>query len=194
MPWSSPITVVLCAALAPPAGPSSEWSDDGSAEAALLRKRVEAHDQAQAEQELGQRGLKFIEGDGGGGAPSDPGGGSPGQPDVPTPDDPGDSGPGGVAIDDLQRRADIERVVRQGRRLFMPGIIIATLGTIFSVAGIATIIKYPTPAVGGFLGVSLGIAAIGWPIAVVGIHKRRHPEKYLRNNVALSPTGFALRF
>jgi hypothetical protein len=192
MPWSSPIAVVLSAALAPPASPSAEWSDDGSAEAAMLRKRVEAHDAAKAESELGQRGLVFI-GDGtNGGSTPDPGGGGTGQVDTPTPDDPGRDVPG-VVVGDLTRQAELERIVRKGRRLFMPGIILATIGTIFSVAGIVTIIKYPTPAVGGFLGVSLGISAVGWPIAVVGIHKRRHPEKYLRN-VSLSPTGLSLRF
>lgn len=192
MPWSSPLALVLTVALAPPASPSAEWSDDGSAEAEMLRKRVEAHDDAKAQQELGQRGLVFVEG-GGGGASPDPGDGSPGRPDVPPPDDPGGGGGSGVQLDDLARSAERERIVRKGRRLFIPGIVLATIGSIFSLAGIVTIVKYPTPAVGGFLGVSLAISAVGWPMAVVGIHKRRHPEKYMRN-VSLSPTGFAVRF
>lgn len=191
MPWISATAVVLCAALAPPASPSAEWSDDGSAEAALLRKRVEAHDDAEAEKELGQRGLVFRKQPG-----ATPMPGTPTEPgvDVPAPRDPIPVGDGpGVDVQKLGRQADIERVVRQGRRLFIPGIVIATLGTIFTIGGIAGVAKQPTPASGGFLGASIALAAIGWPMAIVGIHKRRHPEKYLRN-VALSPTGFAVRF
>lgn len=190
MPWISSIAVVLSAALAPPVAPSSGWSEDGSAEAAMLRQRVEAHDAAQTEKELGQRGLVFV-GDPGAtgpiGTPTTPG------TDTPTPDDPRRGESPGVVVGDLTRQAELERIVRKGRRLFIPGIVLATLGTILSIGGIVGVAKDPNPASGGFLGASLALSAIGWPMAIVGIHKRRHPEKYLRN-VALSPTGFAVRF
>ena len=70
---------------------------------------------------------------------------------------------------------------------------LATLGTLIALPAAIVIIKHPNKVLGGLLGVSLGIAAIGWPMAVVGIRKRRHPEKFMRN-VSLSPTGVSLRF
>lgn len=187
MPWFSPTAVVLSVAIAAP--PAGEWSDDGSAEAASLRRRVEAHDAAQAEREVGTRGLVFVA------DPNTPGSVAPGPPQTGAPmrDASPPAGEPGVVVGDLTRQAELERIIRKGRRLFIPGIVLATLGTIGAIGGIAGVAEKPNPATGGFLGASLALAAIGWPIAVVGIHKRRHPEKYLRT-VALSPTGFALRF
>lgn len=148
----------------------------------MLRGRAEAHDAGEAERELGTRGLVFVA-TGGQDEPPDPG-----LPNVDTPiDEPG------VVIGDLTTQAERERVIRQGRRLFIPGIVMATLGTILTVGGIAGVAKQPTTASGAFLGVSLAFAAIGWPMAVVGIHKRRHPEKYMRS-IAISPTGAVVRF
>lgn len=191
MPWASSIAVVLSAALAPAPTPSAGWSEDGSAEAAALRQRVEAHDAAQMESELGQRGLVFV------GDPSDPAGstGTPLDGNATQPADNGEPpGPAVVKLDDLQRQADIERIVRKGRRLFIPGIVLATLGTIFTLGAIAGLAKQPGAASGGFFGASAAIALIGWPMAIAGIRRRRHPEKFLDRQVALTPGGFALRF
>ncbi|HWB77688.1 MAG TPA: hypothetical protein VG755_22130 [Nannocystaceae bacterium] len=165
--------------------PTPDWSQDGTAEAAALRRRVEAHDDAAAEKELGTRGLVFIAN------PDAPGGTTPGTPTLPgerTDDTPH------VALDDLQRQADLERIVRKGRRLFIPGIVLATLGTILTIGGIAGVAKQPNAASGGFFGASAAIAAIGWPLAVAGIRRRRHPEKFLHTSVAIAPGGIVLRF
>jgi hypothetical protein len=185
MTWPGPTAVILSLAIAAPPG---EWSEDGSAEAALLRKRVEEHDAARAERELGTRGLVLV---------TDPAASTvtpqPGQPpgtDVPPPRD----DTPGVQVDQLTRQAEIERIVRGGRRLFIPGIVLATIGTIFTIGAIAGIAKEANAATGGLLGGSLAVSAIGWPMAVVGIRRRRHPEKFLGRGVALGPGGFTLRF
>lgn len=181
----APIALALSFALAGPPAATPDWSQDGTAEAAALRRRVEAHDDAAAERELGTRGLVFVA------DPSQPSGGTtPAQPGD-TPTQPGEIH---VAVDDLQRQADLERIVRKGRRLFIPGIVIATLGTIFTIGGIAGLAKQPGPASGGFFGASAALAAIGWPIAVAGIRRRRHPEKFLHTSVAVAPGGIVLRF
>ena len=187
MTWTGPTGVVVSLAIAAP--PSGEWSEDGSAEAALLRQRVEAHDAARAEQELGTRGLVFVGG-------TDPGTttSTTTQPaDTTQTDQPADHTQG-VEIDQLRRQAEIERIVRGGRRLFIPGIVLATIGTIITIGAIAGIAKDANAITGGLLGSSLAISAIGWPMAVAGIRRRRHPEKFLSRSVAITAGGFAVRF
>lgn len=181
----SPIAVVVSLSFVAPAGDPA-WSDDGSAEAAALQRRVAAHDEAEVRREVGERGFVFV--------PQDPGGAAtPGTPTTPGTDVPPPEP--GVVIGDLERQAEIERIVRKGRRLFIPGIVLSTLGTIFTIGGIAGVAKQPSAASGGFLGASLVIAAIGWPMAIAGIRRRRHPEKFLRPELAaVGPGGFAVRF
>lgn len=184
----TPIALALSFALVSPPAATPDWSQDGTAEAAALRRRVEAHDDAAAEKELGTRGLVFIAN------PNDQSGGTTPGPGTPTlPGETTDDTPH-VALDDLQRQADLERIVRKGRRLFIPGIVLATLGTILTIGGIAGLAKQPGAASGGFFGASAAIAAVGWPLAVAGIRRRRHPEKFLHTSVAIAPGGIVLRF
>lgn len=181
----SPTAVLVSLTLVAPAGDPG-WSEDGSTEAAALKQRVEAHDDAEVAQQVGERGLVFVEQSGTGGGPPPPG---------PVGDTLQDNGSdAGVVLEDLERQAEIERIIRKGRRLFIPGIVLSTLGTIFTIGGIAGVAKQATPVSGGVLGASLAISAIGWPMAIAGIRRRKHPEKFLRPVAAIGAGGIGFRF
>lgn len=182
MDFLSPTSVLLSVTLVAPA-PDPKWSEDGSAEAAALAKQVSAHDEAEVAREVGVRGLVFVEqpaADGGVTPPPDP--------RVDVPSDPG------VVIGDLERQAEIERIIRKGRRLFIPGIVLSTLGTIFTIGSIAGLAKDANGVTGGLLAGSLVVSAIGWPMAVGGIRRRKHPEKFLGRTASLGPTSIGFRF
>lgn len=193
IPWPNPIAALLSALLAAPTTttpPTGQWSEDGSAEGTALRRRVEAHDDAKREQQLGTRGLVFV---------ADPTTGATTPSSTPSAKGapPSDRGPAvgpAVDVDGLTRQAEIERIVRKGRRMFIPGIVIATLGTLFTIGGIAGVATQATPASGGFLGAGAGLALIGWPIAIAGVRRRRHPERFLDRRVAAMPGGLVVRF
>jgi hypothetical protein len=189
------------------------WSPDGSAEAATLRADARSQAQRGATQTEGARGVAYVKQDAGDAAFSAIAGTETVAPvDVgPAPATagtvPAEVGPPAPAIDPaltpsvdpemLQRRYELERIAKRGRSFFIPGIVLTTLGTIVLIGGIAGLAKEANAVTGTLTGVSAAIAATGWPLLIVGVRMRKHPERYLgrsRAQAKLAPTGLVVRF
>jgi hypothetical protein len=198
---------VLVSTLALPRGalalqPATPWSADGSAEAAALRAQALQHGQFDRAAAAGQRGLVFQQSTGQTGAaapqygviaatpgaPPPPGGGVVPAPDVPEPDVP--------SVGDLERSYKLEQVKKRGRAMFIPGVVFGTLGTILVIGAIAGMASEVNGVTGGLLGGSLALCGVGYPLLFVGVHMRKHPDKYVRDGAqaAVSPTGLVVRF
>ena len=172
------------------AAPGS-WSPDGSAEAATLRARARkpvAEGPAGAED---ARGIVYQQ------DPSAPAPETP-PPETPTPEAtlPEDDVVIHFREEDFLRSYELERIAKRGRSFFVPGVVLTTLGTILVIGAIAGIAEEANPVTGGLLAGSLAMSAVGWPLLVVGVRMRKHPERYLKNRrtASLAPGGFTLRF
>lgn len=174
----------------------TSWSRDGSAEAAALRARAETQAAAEGGASDNTRGMEYR---------VDPAEPSP----APAPEPaPGviDIGPPPAELpaddvtnfdaNDFHRNYELEKIAKRGRSFFVPGVVLSTLGTIMVLGAIGGIATEVNPITGGLLGGSVALAAIGWPLLVVGVRMRKHPEKYVkdRRTAAVSPGGFTLRF
>ncbi|MBC8074415.1 MAG: hypothetical protein IAG13_39210, partial [Deltaproteobacteria bacterium] len=173
----------------------------GSAEAAVLRQEARTEQRDQNTVGSGARGASYVkqtEGDAAfAGVAADP----TLTPVASEPAAPADVGPAlpEPSIDPaaLQRRYDLERIAKRGRSYFIPGVVLTTLGTICLVSGLITLAKYQTAGLGGFIGASAAVSAVGWPLLIMGVRLRKHPERYLdkvRGSASIAPTGFTLRF
>jgi hypothetical protein len=165
------------------------WSRDGSAEAATLRARASkpvAEGPAGAED---ARGIVYQ-----------PDAETP-MPETPTPA-PEVTQPAEEDVvihfreEDFLRSYELERIAKRGRSFFVPGVVLTTLGTILVICSIAGIAEEANGVTGGLLAGSLAMSAIGWPLLVVGVRMRKHPERYLKNRrtATLAPGGLTLRF
>ena len=194
-PRTRTLAAVLAAAttLAPPslaAAAPGPWSQDGSAEAVTLRTRARtsaAEGPAEAEN---ARGIVYQQ---------DPAAPEPPAPQVPTPaaTRPAE---GDVVVhfreEDFRRSYELERIAKRGRSFFAPGVVLTTIGTLFVIGALAGVATDANPVSGGVLAGSLAISAAGWPLLVIGVRMRKHPERYLkaRRTAAIAPGGLTVRF
>lgn len=183
--------------------PAGSWSQDGSAEAATLRNTAHAQSIAQGSGAAGQRGVTYSKEDIADVGPTPIAAVNPTAPAVTQPADTPAVVPGPASVAPsvdpaaLQRRYDLERIAKRGRSFFIPGVVLATLGTIVLVGGVVGLAKEPNGVTGGITGASLALAGIGWPLLVIGVRMRKHPDRYLdrtRAQASLAPTGLTLRF
>lgn len=164
----------------------TSWSRDGSAEAATLRARAQTRAVADASASEDTRGMGYV---------VDPSVPSPPPPPAPI-EQPADDDVTNFDGDDFRRNYELEKIAKRGRSFFVPGVVLTTLGTILVIGAIAGIAEEANPITGGLLGGSLAMSAIGWPLLVVGVKMRKHPERYVkdRRTATLSPGGFTMRF
>jgi hypothetical protein len=166
--------------------PAASWSPDGSAEAATLRARAQTRAVADASASDDTRGMGYV---------VDPSVPSPPPPAAPI-EQPADDDVTNFDGNDFRRNYELEKIAKRGRSFFVPGVVLTTLGTIFVIGALAGIADEANPVTGGLLGGSLALSAIGWPLLVVGVKMRKHPERYVkdRRTATLSPGGFTVRF
>jgi hypothetical protein len=167
--------------------PASSWSRDGSAEAATLRARAQTRAAADASASDNTRGMGYVV-DPNAPAPPPP----PGPIEQPADDDDITNFDG----NDFRRNYELEKIAKRGRSFFVPGVVLTTLGTILVIGSIAGIAQEANAVTGGLLGGSLAMSAIGWPLLVVGVKMRKHPDRYVkdRRTATLSPGGLTMRF
>lgn len=173
----------------------SPWSQDGSTEAATLRARARvpvAEGPADAEN---ARGIVYQQ------DPTAPPAPAPAAPAPETPAPPATQpAESDVVIhfreEDFRRSYELERIAKRGRSFFGPGVVLTTVGTLLVIGAIAGIADEANAVTGGLLAGSLAISAVGWPLLVVGVRMRKHPERYLeeRRTASIAPGGLTVRF
>lgn len=192
---TSTITLVLCTSLAAAPAPPT---NDGSTEAATLRELASRERDAQIGEAGGTRGIVYDPGT----VPEGPGfdvdaGEEPTEPvtakDLPP-------GPTRIDAGELEHNYELERIAKRGRSMFIPGVVLTTLGTILTIgaiAGLGAAAKKNEDMlpIGIVFGVSAATLATGVPLLVIGLRMRKHPERYnSRARASLGPGGVLVRF